>query len=302
MKTSNAVIWLSSLIIILALVAAGTGLFWQNGGSAYPFTTLRGQTVQIYGQGLYHYDSVFNGAGNRGVDAAIFGLGVPLLAICTLCYRRGSLKWGLMLTGTLGYFLYVYISYAFNAAYNNLFLVYVAIFSASFFGFVLALTAVDLPTLSAHFTEHIPRRSLAVFMFASGLLTLVAWGEPIVTALVTNQPPLLLDSYTTLVTYALDLAVITPTTFLTGVLVQRRSPLGYVLSFPLLVLIMLLAPQIAAQTISQLSAGLTFSPGQIIGPIAGFAVLGLIAIWLLVSILRNISDASPRRGATFLKA
>lgn len=29
MKTSNAVVWLSSLIAVLALVAAGAGLFWR---------------------------------------------------------------------------------------------------------------------------------------------------------------------------------------------------------------------------------------------------------------------------------
>jgi hypothetical protein len=43
MKTSKAVVWLSSLIVVLALVAAGIGLFWQDGGHSFSFTTLRGQ-------------------------------------------------------------------------------------------------------------------------------------------------------------------------------------------------------------------------------------------------------------------
>jgi hypothetical protein len=51
MKTQKAVVWLSSLIVVLALVAAGIGLFWQDGGHTFLFTTLHGQTVQIYGQG-----------------------------------------------------------------------------------------------------------------------------------------------------------------------------------------------------------------------------------------------------------
>jgi hypothetical protein len=53
MKTSKIVIWLSSMIVVLALVAAAIGLFYQDGGSAFSFTTLQGQIVQIYGQGLY---------------------------------------------------------------------------------------------------------------------------------------------------------------------------------------------------------------------------------------------------------
>jgi hypothetical protein len=49
MKPSKIVVWLSWLIAALALVAAAIGLFYQDGGTAFSFTTLRGQTVQIYG-------------------------------------------------------------------------------------------------------------------------------------------------------------------------------------------------------------------------------------------------------------
>lgn len=66
MNTSNIVVWLSSLIALLALIAAGVGLFWRDGGSPYPFSTLRGQTAHIYGQGLYRYDTLFFGAGYKG--------------------------------------------------------------------------------------------------------------------------------------------------------------------------------------------------------------------------------------------
>jgi hypothetical protein len=43
-------------------------------------------------------------------------------------YRRGSLRGRLLLIGILTYFLYVYASIAFGAAYNALFLVYVGLF------------------------------------------------------------------------------------------------------------------------------------------------------------------------------
>ncbi len=45
MKPSNTVTRLAALIVILALAAAGAGLFWQDGGSPFTFTTLRGETV-----------------------------------------------------------------------------------------------------------------------------------------------------------------------------------------------------------------------------------------------------------------
>jgi hypothetical protein len=50
----------------------------------------------------------------------------------------------------------------------------------------------------------------ALFMFASGLVTLVIWLTPLLSALVQGQPPALLNSSTTMVTDALDLGIITP--------------------------------------------------------------------------------------------
>lgn len=40
MRSSNILVLLSWLIVMLALVAAGTGLFWQDSGSPYTITTL----------------------------------------------------------------------------------------------------------------------------------------------------------------------------------------------------------------------------------------------------------------------
>jgi hypothetical protein len=293
MKVSNVLIWLSWLVVVLALVAAGTGLFGQNGGSPFTFTSLRGQSVQIYGHGLYRYDTLFTGAANRGNDAVTLMLGIPLLIVSTLLYRRGSLRGGLLLMGTLVYFLYLYASYGLGTAFNRLFLVYIALFSASLFAFVLIFTSLDRQVLAARFTSGLPRRGVAIFMFASGLVTLVVWLQPLLGALLRDAPPPLLGSYTTNITDVLDLGIITPATFIAGGLILRRDPLGYLVACALLVLEIMLAPMITAQTVSQLLAGVTFTTGAIMGPIAGFMVLALAAIWVLVTLLRALSDSTP---------
>jgi hypothetical protein len=97
-----------------------------------------------------------------------------------------------------------------------------------------------------------------------------------------------MDSYTTMVTYALDLAIITPATFLCAVLILRGDPLGYVIAVPLLTLVVLLAPQIVLSTVFQKSAGVPFTTGEMFGPVAGFVVLGFVAAWFLVAILRGL--------------
>lgn len=286
MPVSNIIIVLSSLVALLAAIAAAAGLFVKDSGEPFLFTTLRGQTAKIHGQGLYRYDTLFFGAGFKGQDAVALFLGVPLLALSIFLYQRGTVSGQLLLAGTLGYFLYLYASMALGAAYNKLFLLYVAIFSASLFTFVQVFSSAYSHLAASPLPSGLPRLGLAIFMLAAGLVTLVVWGAPLVAALIKGGPPDRMDSYTTMVTYALDLAIITPATFLCAVLVLGDNPMGYVIAAPLLTLIILLAPQIILSTIFQRSAGVPFATGEMIGPVAGFVVLGLIAAWLLATILR----------------
>jgi len=290
MQRSTLLIWLSALLVVLALVATGAGLVWPDGGNPYTFTTLRGENAQIYGRGLYRYDTLFTGAANRATDGVTLVLGIPLLVLSTLYDRRGFLRGGLLLPGTLVYFLYIYASYGLGIAYNRLFLVYIVLFSTSLWAFALAFRSIDARIFSEPVSPHLPRRGLAIFMIASGLVTLVVWLAPLLDALVQNVPPPLLGSYTTKITDVLDLGIITPATFVAGILILRRNPLGYLMALSMLVLEIMLAPLIAAQTASQLRAGVSFTTGEIVGPIAGFMVLALVAVWMLVALLRNISE------------
>jgi hypothetical protein len=112
MRTSNLVIWLSSLIVVLALVAASIGLFWQDGGSSFTFTTLRGDTVSIAGQGLYHYDTTLVAMGFKAGDAVTLVLGIPtaidmgiiapaLIVAGVLLLRTNPIGFSYLLSSTL---------------------------------------------------------------------------------------------------------------------------------------------------------------------------------------------------------
>jgi hypothetical protein len=299
-RLPRSVVLLCALVAFLALVASAVGLFWQPGASPVSFTTVHGQTVQLYGNGIYRHDTLFTGAANRGTDAATLFVGVPLLMVALVLARRASLRGRLLLIAALAYFLYVYASVALGAAYNELFLVYIALFSASLFAFVRCLTSIDLRSLASRLSPRMPRLGPAAFLLASGVLTLGIWLSELVGPLVTGQPPKLLGSYTTIVTDVLDLGVITPALVLVGVLVLRRAPIGYLLSFALLGIIVVLGPAIAAATVSQLSSGVSFTIAEVVGPIAGFGILALLAIWVLATLLLGVEPAeraaAPRSG------
>jgi hypothetical protein len=103
----------------------------------------------------------------------------------------------------------------------------------------------------------------------------------------------LLDVYTTFVTYALDLGILAPAAAYAGLLVRRRDPLGYLVAAPLLVTVVLLLPTIALSTALQAAAGITFTVPEVVGPIAGFGVLGAIGARLLVRLLRAVPTTTP---------
>jgi hypothetical protein len=229
MKNQSALRWLIPLIGLLALFAVSMGLFYQNPGQPFSYTNHRGETVMINGHGLYYYDTISMAAQQQGNDLVTLVVGLPLLAISTWLAFRGSLRGRLLLTGTLGFFLYTYMSMSMLTAYNALFLVYVALFSLSLCAFILSMMSFDLAHLPRHFSTRLPRAWIAALMFFVGGFLLLAWLGRIVPPLLQNQTPAL-ENTTTLVIQAMDLGLIVPLAILSGVLLLRRSPWGYLLA------------------------------------------------------------------------
>lgn len=290
MKTSNLVIWLSSLIVVLALIATSLGLFWQDGGNSFSFTTLRGDIVAIAGRGLYRYDTMLMAMGFKAGDAVTLILGVPALIFSLLRYQRGSVRGGLLLAGTLTYFLYNYGSMAFGAAYNHLFLIYVALMSVSLFALILTLMSFDLGMLPAHFSSHLPRRNIGIYLIVSGVVLLLIWPSlSIIPALVEGKAPPEVWSYTTVITYAIDMGIVAPALIVVGIMLLRRNPLGYLLTAALLVFTVILGTNLLTAGTIQMLAGF-IDIRQFIGFVASFAILTLYAIWFTLALFHNLSD------------
>ena len=177
----------------------------------------------------------------------------------------------------------------FSAAFNALFLVYTALFSACFFAVVLALMSLDADALAQRVQPGFPQRGMAIFLFVAGFGTLLVWTSELLPPLLAGTAPEVLGPYTTLFTHGLDLAVIVPTTVLTGVLILQRKPPGYLLAAPLLILVSLVGVVVLAQTVSQTLAGLIFPIGVYIGMVGSWIVLGAFAVGLTAAFFRNLS-------------
>lgn len=288
---SQAMVWLSLAIGVLALACALAGLYWNGTGGPATVTTLSGQSVELYGRGLYRNDTVFAAGNNRGSDLTMLILGIPLLAASVMLYLRGSLLGRLLLLGTLGFFLYVAASYALGAvAYDEMFLAYVGLFAACLFAFVVAFSSFDAETLGRALPEGMPRRWPGGFMVASGAATFAIWIMEPVAALLAAESPESLETRTTLFTTALDIGVIVPAALVAGILILCRCPFGYVVAFSLLILEAMLMPMITIATIVQIREGVSFEPGEIVGPIAGFSVFAVLSLWVITTLLRQLGN------------
>jgi len=283
MRYQTTLQWLIPLIGLLALFAAGMGLFYSQPGQPYEYTNHRGETVMINGQGLYYYDTVSMAAQQQGNDVITLVVGLPLLALSTWLAFRGSLRGRLLLTGTLGFFLYTYMSMAMLTSYNVLFLVYVALFSLCLFAFILSMMSFNLEDLPRHFSERLPRRWIAGLMFLVAGFLLLAWLGRIVPPLLQGETPML-ENTTTLVIQAMDLGLVVPLAILSGVLLLHRSAWGYLLASVTLLKGMTLGLAVSTMSVIMALRGVPENLGIMIS----FLVITLMTVTMAVLLLKNV--------------
>lgn len=285
MKNQKHLTWMIILIFVLSLYAASMGLFYQFPGNPTAYKTLRGEPVTINMQGLYWFDTISTAAQMQGNDLITLMVGLPLLVISTLMAFRGSLRGRLLLTGTLGFFLYTYMSMSMLTAYNNLFLVYVILFGLSLYAFILCMLSFDLQDLPSLFSEKLPRGWIAGLMFVVGLFLTLAWLARIIPPIFNNTTPAL-ENTTTLVIQAMDLVLIVPLAVLGGILLLKRSAWGYLLASIFILKSITMGLGVSAMGINMTLRGVPDTLGVLI-PFLTVTALNLVTAVIL---LRNINE------------
>jgi hypothetical protein len=286
MKFKDSISLLVILISVFSLIACVYGVFSSGGPGQSEFLSIHGENIQIYGKGLYQNDSVSVVSQGIAQDIVTMALGVPLLLIALYLYRKESLKGKLLLTGTLGYFLYTYASYCFLWMYNSFFLVYVFIMSASFFAFTLSMISYDIQNLGACFDKKLPVKRLGIFLIFFGVMIGMLWLGRIAPPLLDGSLPAGLDHYPTLVIQAMDLGFIVPVAIIAGVLTIKRSPFGYLLSSVIYMKGVTLATAVTAMLVMQVLAGLKVGMAEIII----FPMINIGIIYCMFSILKGINE------------
>lgn len=208
-------LWLSALIVVLAVPTHLLGLLSPS---------------------IYRDPAVLLPQ-NLGTDVVTLCVGIPLLAVATAAMRRGSLRARLLWLGALGYMVYAYGMYAIGVRWNQLFLVYVALFGLSLFALIIGLVGTDAERVRAGTAGRPAVRPVAIYLSAIAVIVAAVWLAEEVRALFsgTIPPSVVLFESPTNIVHVFDLGLVLPALLLAAAMLLRDRPWGYVLAGMLLV-------------------------------------------------------------------
>jgi hypothetical protein len=210
-------------------------------------------------------------------------VGVPLLVVGLIGARRGSVRCLLLWLGAVGYMAYAYATYAFATHFNQLFLVYVLNFGLAVYALVFGLIRLDAGRLRSAFSPHAPTQLVSASLVGMGLLVALLWLGQDVPALLAGQVPgdIAEAGLLTNPIHVLDLALVLPAAILTGVLLARRRPWGYVLGAYFLVKFTTLGLAIMSMSVFMVADGQSLSVPLVVVFGVWTAVSALLAWWFL---------------------
>lgn len=285
MSRIKAIKSLSLIITILTLIVSSIGLFYTTGGQPFVVQNIYGASVTLYGDGIYAYNSILKVGTSKGTDIVMI-LVALLFGVTTFLFNKGS-RVKLIHTGLLAGLLYYSTCLAFGVTYNRIFILYLLLFSATLFLFIMELkyifTEIKLPEKAAG-------RSLkgtGIFLIVAGCSVLV-WLMFIIPTIITGAPMEIIEIYTTEPTFVIDLGVILPSAVYCGILLLNRNSYGYRLVPVILIPLTIVGLCVIGQTIMQTQLGIVLPLGQLIGLVVSFVILGIISVVLNVKFLKHI--------------
>lgn len=285
MKHTKTITILTVLTALLAAIASATGIFYNQRGSSYEFTSIHGKEVIIYGKGLYKHMSAEVAPQGIAQDYITLFVAVPLLFISIFMVKKKSLKGRYLLAGTFGYILVTYLFYLTMAIYNALFLVYIALAGLSFFSLFVIVRTFNSDEVPALFKDRTPVKFAGGFLIFNAISIGFLWLSIVVPPLLNGTIiPVQVEHYTTLIVQGYDLALLLPAGAICGKLLYQKKPLGYLWAPIYFVFLSILMIALTAKIIAMHSLGYSVVPVIFIIPC--FAIISIICTYLLLKNVR----------------
>lgn len=211
-----------------------------------------------------------------------------LLVTSVLAYkhnRAATMIWG----GVVLYLTYTFVLYCFDVHFNKLFLLYCLCLGLSFYSLVYFLFTNHKVGKVHHENKHVTR-FIGLYFIVIALLFYFLWLSEIVPATIQNTiPKSVTDAglFTNGV-QVIDLAVILPAIFISGILLLKGISLGYILTPIILTFFVLMDITIAMLAIVMKIKGV--ESDLVLSVI--MSVLALVSLALLIWYLKRIKTNS----------
>ena len=198
--------WLSATIAILMSIASAVGLFVDG----------------LYRDGPWAREAL------RGGDLNTIVVAVPVLITSVILSRRGSRAAQAVWLGALAYSVYNYAYYVFGAAFNDIFVLHIALFSLSIAALVLAVGNIDVGTIAARFRDLRGAMVIGGFLAVVGTVLGGLWLFLAIRFAVTGELMAGLPADGIHLVFAIDTSLLVPALVIAGVLLWRRTDRGFV--------------------------------------------------------------------------
>lgn len=265
------------LLLLIIITVFGACSFSTQ--QAYEVINQYGNSVKLYGNGIYAHDSYFRAPIFIGSDVTMLVVVLPfMIAALIQEIKHRTLKTRIKLITYMGVVFYYATSIAFGVTYNSLHLIYIALFGFSLFTLIAMIQNVDFSELRKQQAWNRPTKGVATFLICSGIALTVAWLPDIISSLVNNQPLSRIEVYTTEVTNVLDIGILSPLMFICLYLLKKGNGLGDVIFASLIRLCEVIAVMVMIQSAFQLMANVHVTAPELIGKAGSFILLAAFAV------------------------
>jgi len=272
------------LIIILMITVALCGIFSLDFTKATFYVNQYGDSIKLFGSGIYKADSYFKAAIFIGTDFAVLLFVVPVLIMALVKnIKNETAKTQLRLLSIEAISLYYAVSLCFGVKYNRIFVLYVALFALLFFTLISRINS-----YSKNQVRYNAKKSDYVFLVFSGISLCIAWWPDIIPTIIKGTCLSLIENYTTEATYILDLGIISPLCFISIFLLRKNQPMGTTIYAILLQSIIVVAVMMITQSAVQFLSGVDIPLPALISKSLIFVVLGIVSMFLDRKLYKSI--------------
>lgn len=288
---------LVALVAMLAGIASLCGILLRGDLATFPWTTLRGEAIEVVGDGIYAWNALPVVAEGVGWDIVTLVLVVPGALLAAAGVARGSYRATLLALGFLVYFLYQYAQYAMFWAVGPLYPLHVLLTALSLSATALFAARLDLASASLHFEPTFPRRAIAGLGVLMVVVLAGLWLPTIWRVVVDGEVQGLLNGGNTLVVPAFDLGFLVPLGAFTAVTAWRRHPAGYLLATT----VVIKAAAMGAAIVAMLLVEWVTTGVPAVAPVAVFGLIALasaaVGYRVYASAREEVAYAGPGRPA-----